>query len=42
MKKVILLILTGLFIIGLNSCDDQQQGRKYDKHKDQERHERRW
>ncbi len=40
MKKVILLLLAGMFVLGLGSCDDH----KYDKgnKKQDERHERRW
>ncbi len=41
MKKLFLIVMTGLVIVGLSSCEDDQH-KKHKKHPQRERHERRW
>ncbi len=47
MKKLILLFLTGAFILGLSSCEEKQEKKndyhkKYKRYPKKQRYEKRW
>jgi len=42
MKKLMLVLMTGLFVLGLTSCEEKKDQKKPSKYPKKERQARRW